>query len=181
MTTNNTRSLMKMLNAMSVEELRTIVAPYLDRRLNENPVGVEVKLSDEPGKSDRYVVVLAMEDGSEKEVKFIDRPSRLFYIYTLLHPKGYQRRSLMKNNYQPLRELYSKLYFSTADAMLKSIEKLGFEQFCNQAVAQSRVAIRKTIANAEPYEIARPQRNMGKTLIPFAANGGVVIIDNTLL
>ena len=121
-----------------------------------------------------------MEDGEELEVKFKDRPSLLIYIYTLLHPQGFQRRSLTVDNYHPLRNLYSELYFSTGDAVLKSIDSLTFDQYFNQAVTQARVAIRNTINDSEDFEIARPQQNNGKTIIDFVANGGEVILPPDL-
>ena len=112
---------MKMLDAMSVEELNDLLMPYMDRRVNPHAIAVEVRLSETPGKGGRYEVLLIMQDGSEKVVKFRDRHSRLVYIYTLLHPQGYLRRSLTKDNYRALRELFSKIYFASAEPLLKAI------------------------------------------------------------
>jgi hypothetical protein len=174
---------MKMLDAMSVEELKNRLAAYMlaDMQLAKKPVAVEVRMSETQDRGGRYDVLLITADGEEMEVMFRDRPARLIYIYTLMHPEGFQRRSLTANNYQKLCDLYSKLYFASAEPMLKSIEKLGFDQYINQAVTQSRVAIRNTIGSATEFEIARPQRNGGRTLVTFAAKGGNVIIDNSLL
>ena len=143
------------------------------------PVAIEVR--EQENSRVRYKVLLIMEDGEELEVKFKDRPSRLIYIYTLLHPQGFQRRSLTVKDYRPLRELYSNVYctFST-DALLKSINSLNFDQYFNQAVSQARVAIRNTINNSKDFEIARPQQNNGKTIIDFVANGGEVILPPDL-
>ena len=152
-----------------------------DMQLAKKPVAVEVRMSETQDRGGRYDVLLITADGEEMEVMFRDRPARLIYIYTLMHPEGFQRRSLTANNYQKLCDLYSKLYFASAEPMLKSIEKLGFDQYINQAVTQSRVAIRNTIGSATEFEIARPQRNGGRTLVTFAAKGGNVIIDNSLL
>ena len=179
MTTNNITTVTKMLNAMSVEELKHHVAPYLEERLNPRAVGVEVRLSETPGRSGRYEVLLIMQDGSEREVKFRDRHSRLIYIYTLLHPQGYQRRSLMANNYKALRELFSRVYYASAEPLMKAIGD-DFDHYFSQAVAQSRWSVRQTITHAEDFEIALPQRHGGKTLVSFAANGGDVIIDSSL-
>lgn len=182
-TTTNTSDIMMMLDAMSVEELKNRLAAYMlaDMQLAKKPVGIEVRLSETPDRGGRYDVLLITADGEEKEVMFTDRPSRLVYIYTLMHPEGFQRRSLTANNYHKLCELYSKLYFVGAEPILKSIDKLGFDQYFNQAVAQARAAIRRTIGPSEDFEIARPQRHGGRTLVTFAANGGNVIIDNSLL
>jgi hypothetical protein len=57
----------------------------------------------------------------------------------------------------------------------------NFDHYFNQAVAQSRRAIRETIGASEQFEIALPQRHGGKTLVSCAANGGHVIIDSSLL
>ena len=172
----------EMLDAMNVEELKNRLAAYMmaDENLVSRPIGVEVRLADTLDRSGRYEVLIVLEDGSEKEVKFHDRHSRLVYIYTLLHPQGYQRRSLRTNNFQALRELFSRIYFESPEPLMKAIGK-NFDQYFSQAVAQSRRAIRETIGASEQFEIALPQRHGGKTLVSCAANGGHVIIDSSLL
>ena len=172
----------EMLDTMSVEELKNRLAAYMmaDENLVSRPIGVEVRLADTFNRSGRYDVLIVLEDGSEKEVKFHDRHSRLVYIYTLLHPQGYQRRSLRANNFQALRDLFSRLYFGSAEPLMKAIGD-NFDHYFNQAVAQSRRAIRETIGASEQFEIALPQRHGGKTLVSCAANGGHVIIDSSLL
>ena len=172
----------EMLDAMNVEELKNRLAAYMmaDENLVSRPIDVEVRLADTFNRSGRYDVLIVLEDGSEKEVKFHDRHSRLVYIYTLLHPQGYQRRSLRANNFQALRDLFSRLYFGSAEPLLRAIGD-NFDQYFSQAVAQSRRAIRETIGASEQFEIALPQRHGGKTLVSCAANGGHVIIDNRQL
>ena len=182
MTTMTTTTIQEMLDTMSVEELKNRLAAYMmaDENLVSRPIGVEVRLADTLDRSGRYDVLIVLEDGSEKEVKFRDRHSRLVYIYTLLHPQGYQRRSLRANNFQALRDLFSRLYFGSAEPLLRAIGD-NFDQYFSQAVAQSRRAIRETIGASEQFEIALPQRHGGKTLVSCAANGGHVIIDSSLL
>lgn len=182
MTTNPIPSIQEMLDAMSVEELKNRLAAYMmaDEKLVSRPVGVEVRMSNTFDKGGRYDVLIVLADGSEKEVKFRDRHSRLVYIYTLLHPQGYQRRSLRANNYQALRELFSKIYFDSAEPLMRAIGS-DFDHYFSQAVAQSRNAIRNAIGRSELFEIALPQRHGGRTLVSCAANGGHVIIDNSLL
>ena len=182
MTTMTTTTIQEMLDTMSVEELKNRLAAYMmaDENLVSRPIGVEVRLADTFNRSGRYDVLIVLEDGSEKEVKFHDRHSRLVYIYTLLHPQGYQRRSLRANNFQALRDLFSRLYFGSAEPLLRAIGD-NFDHYFNQAVAQSRRAIRETIGASEQFEIALPQRHGGKTLVSCAANGGHVIIDSSLL
>jgi hypothetical protein len=87
---------------------------------------------------------------------------------------------LTKNNYRPLCELFSKIYFAAPAPLLKSIGD-HFDRYMHQAVAQSRVAVRKAIGNSESFEIGRPQHHGGKLLVNFAAEKGNVIIDNSLL
>ena len=182
MTTMTTTTIQEMLDTMSVEELKNRLAAYMmaDENLVSRPIGVEVRLADTLDRSGRYDVLIVLEDGSEKEVKFRDRHSRLVYIYTLLHPQGYQRRSLRTNNFQALRDLFSRLYFGSAEPLMKAIGN-DFDHYFSQAVAQSRRAIRETIGHAELFEIGLPQRHGGKTLVSCAANGGHVIIDSSLL
>ena len=181
MPTNTITSVMQMLDTMSVEELKNRLATYMleDKNICPRPIAVEVRMKDMINRQGRYAVLLILEDGSEVEVKFRDRHSRLIYIYTLLHPKGFQRRSLTMNNYQPLRELFSKIYFESDEPLLKAIGN-DFDHYISQAVAQSRRAIRQAAAHAEAFEIALPQQHGGKTLVSFAAQGGDVIIDNSL-
>ena len=182
MNTNNATFIMQMLDAMNVEELKNRLATYMmaDENLVSRPIGVEVRLADTFDRSGRYEVLIILEDGSEREVKFHDRHSRLVYIYTLMHPKGYQRRSLRDNNFQAQRELFSTIYFGSAEPLLKAIGN-DFDHYFSQAVAQSRRAIRETIGASGAFEIALPQQHGGKTLISHADNGGHVIIDNSLL
>ena len=172
-------SVTSLVNAMTDAEVRTRLVEYMsaDERLQPQPVGVEIRLSENRGSS-RYDVLLLLEDGTEKPVKFRDRYSRLVYIYTLMHPEGYQRRFLQNDDYRALRQLYSQLYFTSAERLLKTIGS-KFDQFFNQSVAQSRVAIRRTDSRAHLFEIASPTKHNGRTLIPAAATA--TIIDNTLL
>lgn len=172
----------EMIDAMSVEEMKSRLAAYMiaDETICSRPVGVEVRLSENFSRKGRYDVLLIMEDGSEVEVKFRDRHSRLIYIYTLLHPQGFQRRSLEANNYKALRELFSKIYFKTPEPLMKAIGN-NFNQYLSQAIAQSRVAVKQAAAHTEDFVIAMPTRNGGKTVVNWAAKGGEVIIDNSLL
>lgn len=183
METMTTQNITSMIDAMSVDELRMRLAAYMlaEQQKASQPKAIEVRLSATLDRGGRYDVYLVMENGEEVEVKFTDRYSRLIYIYTLLHPQGYQRRSLEAHNYKQLCDLYRKLYFTSAEPLLRSIDRYGFDQFFCQAVAQSRVAVRKAICTSDEVEIARPQRHNGRTIVTFAANGGNVIVDNSLL
>ena len=172
------------INTMSDDEIRQRLAEYMaaDERYMSPLVAVEVRLGGNNAHC-RYDVLLIAEDGTETEVKFRDRYSRLIYIYTLLHPQGYQRRQVAADNYRALRRLYSQLYFKDSEALLKTIESTDTKrpgQFFNQYVTQSRVAVRRASPLAKSDAIDRPQAHNGRVLIPFAADGGTVIIDNSL-
>ncbi len=171
------------INSMSLEELRLRLAEYMaaDQQLAPRPIAVEVRPSNINNVRCRYDVLLIAEDGQETEVKFRDRCSRLVYIYTLLHPQGYQRRLAAANNYKVLRQLYTMLYFKESDALMKTIESTGFDHFFSHYIAQSRNAIRQATPHAADFAIDRPQSHDGKVLIPFVAQGGTVILDNSLL
>ena len=180
MNNNTPTDIKKLIDTMSVEELRQRLSDYMlaDNQL-PRPVAIEVRLKDKSTKGGRYDVLFIFENGEDVEVKFTDRHSRLIYIYTLLHPQGYQRRSLAKNNYEPLCDLFSTIYFMEPAPLLKSIGD-NFDQYMHQAVAQARVAVRNAIARSEDYVIDHPQRHGGRLLVKFAANKGTVIIDNSL-
>ena len=172
----------KKIEKMSVEELKVRLAEYMnaDVRLMPSLVAVEVRLTETNAANCRYDVLLIDEDGGETVVKFRDRYSRLVYIYTLLHPQGYQRRVPAAKDYRELCHLYSMLYFRDSDALLNTIASTDFDHFLSHYIAQSRNAIRQASSLAEPFAIDRPQSHNGKVLIPFVADGGNVIIDASL-
>ena len=168
--------------SMSLEEIKQRLAAYMaaDEKLTPRPVAIEVRLSDINNTRCRYDVLLIAENGQETEVKFRDRYSRLVYIFTLLHPQGYQRRLASANDYKSLRQLFTLLYFKGSDALLKTIESTNFDHFFSHYIAQSRNAIRQATPHASDFAIDRPQSHDGKVLIPFVAQGGTVILDNSL-
>jgi hypothetical protein len=179
--TTTNEMITNLIESMTVDEMKERLAQYMlaDETVCSRPIGVEVRLKETADRQGRYEVIMLMADDSEVKVKFTDRPSKLIYIYTLLHPEGFQRRSLADNNYRPLRELFCKLYFMSDEVLLKAVEG-NFDQYISQAVAQSRVSIRKAIGHVKDFEIDLPQRNSGRTVINHAAKGGIVIIDNSL-
>jgi hypothetical protein len=172
----------KMIQAMTTDEMKQRLAEYMaaDRQLVPHPVAVEVRPCKITNAKCRYDVLLIAENGQETEVKFRDRYSRLVYVYTLLHPQGYQRRLAAANNYKMLRDLYTMLYFKDSKALMKTIESTGFDHFCSHYIAQSRNAIRQATPHACDFAIDRPQSHDGKVLIPFVAQGGTVILDHSL-
>ncbi len=180
-----TNKIHQLIEKMSVEELKEKLAEYMenDPTLHTPLTAVEVRLCDNVNAKCRYDVILIDEEGSETPVKFRDRYSRLIYIYTLLHPQGYQRRKAADGNYRDLCHLYSLLYFKDSDALLKTIDRTDVTKpghFMAQSIAQSRKAIRQASPFAEQFAIDRPQNHNGKILIPFAAAGGIIILDATL-
>ena len=170
------------IDSMSLEEIKQRLAEYMaaDKTLMPTLVAIEVRPSSINNVRCRYDVLLIAEDGQETEVKFRDRYSRLVYIYTLLHPQGYQRRLAAANNYKALRQLYTMLYFKESDALVKTIESTDFDHFFSHYIAQSRNAIRQATPHASDFAIDRPQSHDGKVLVPFAAQGGTIILDNSL-
>ena len=177
-----TEKIKEMIELMTVDEIKQRLAEYMaaDQQLVPRPVAVEVRLSNINNVRCRYDVLLIAENGQETEVKFRDRYSRLVYIYTLLHPQGYQRRLAAANNYKALRQLFSLLYYRDSDALIKTIDSTDFDHFFSHYIAQSRNAIRQATPHASDFAIDRPQSHDGKVLIPFVAQGGTVILDNSL-
>ena len=170
------------IDSMSLEEIKQRLAEYMiaDQQLTPRPVAVEVRPSTFNNVRCCYDVLLIAENGQETEVTFHDRYSRLIYIYTLLHPQGYQRRLAAANNYKALRQLYTRLYFKEGDALVKTIESNGFDHFFSHYIARSRKAIRLATPHADNFAIDRPHLHNGKVLIPFVAQGGDVIFDSSL-
>ena len=167
------------IDSLGIEELKARLSAYMknDTSLMPHPIAVEVRLSNINNTKCRYDVLLIYEDGKETEVKFRDRYSRLIYIYTLMHPQGYQRRQAATNSYKTLRQLYTMLYFKDGNALVKTVESTGFDHFFSHYIAQSRNAIRQATPYASDFAIDRPQSHDGKVLIPFATNGGTIILD----
>lgn len=177
-----TEKIKKMIEEMTTDEMKQRLAEYMaaDLQLAPRPVAVEVRLSSPNNVRCRYDVLLIAENGQETEVKFRDRYSRLVYIYTLLHPQGYQRRQAAAYNYKALRQLYSMLYFREGNALVKTIESTNYDHFFSHYIAQSRNAVRQATPHSSDFAIDRPQSHDGKILIPFVAQGGTVILDNSL-
>ena len=167
---------------MTDAEIRQRLVEYMesDVRLMPRLVAVQVRLSNGTSGRNRYEVVLIDEDGGETSVKFRDRYSRLVYIYTLMHPQGFQRRAAAANDYRELRQLFSLLYFADSEALVRTIESTGYDHFVSQYVAQSRKALRQSSPQASHFAIDYPQSHCGKLLIPFVAQGGTVILDASL-
>ena len=96
------------IQQMSVEEMQERLAEYMaaDKEWAPKPVAIEVRHRDikDIAGSNIYDVIVLKDDGTEEVLKFDDRYSKLIYIYTLMHPKGYQRRSL-NNQLQGFPEL----------------------------------------------------------------------------
>ena len=170
------------IEKMTVEELRAHLTKYMTNDISLLPpiVAIEVRPSSINNVRCRYDVLLITENGQEPEVKFRDRYSRLVYIFTLLHPQGYQRRLAAANNYKALRQLYTMLYVKESNALIKTINSTDFDHFFSHYIAQSRNAIRQATVHASDFAIDRPQSHDGKVLIPFVAQGGTVILDNSL-
>ena len=177
-----TKKIQEMIELMTTDELRARLVEYMshDQRLLPRLVAVQVRLSQTENKHCRYDVLLIDEEGGETVVEFHDRCSRLLYIYTLLHPQGYQRRQAAANGCKALRQLYSLLYFKDSDALMQTINSAGFDHFVSQCVAQSRKALREASPLAADFAIDRPQAHGGKLLIPFVSEGGNVVIDAPL-
>ena len=170
-----------LIENMSVQELKTRLAEYMtaDKRYAPSPISVEVRKRERQTRSGRYDIILIMDDGSESVVKFKDNPSRLIYIYTLLHPQGYQHYKLERDNFLELKRLYSKVFFKEADHLIKAINN-DFNHFFYQAVAQSRKAIRLASVNSEKFEIAPPKDYNGMSIIPYLSHGEHIVIDSSL-
>lgn len=88
------------IQQMSVEEMKQRLASYMaaDKEWAPKPIAIEVRhrdIKDIIG-TNIYDVIVVKDDGTEEFIQFDDRYSKLIYIYTLMHPKGYQRRSLNK-------------------------------------------------------------------------------------
>ena len=172
------------IHQMSVEEMQQRLAEYMaaDKKWAPKPIAIEVRhrdVNDITG-SNIYDVIILKDDNTEEAIKFEDRYSKLLYIYTLLHPKGYQRRSLNKPEkaFPELASLYRAIFMAYPKRMIASAEK-DFDHMMSMAIAFVRKAIDKMMG-CEELSIGNPRQYNGRTVIPAVYNGLEVIIDSQL-
>jgi hypothetical protein len=172
------------IQQMSVEEMQERLARYMaaDKEWAPKPVAIEVRHRDikDISGSKIYDVIVLKDDGTEEIIQFGDRYSKLIYIYTLLHPKGYQRRSLNKpkQSFPELASLYRAIFMADPERMIASAEK-NFNHIMSMAVAFIRKAFKEKIG-CEGLTIGNPRHYSGRTVIPSVYNGLEVIIDPQL-
>lgn len=172
------------IQQMSVEEMQQRLAEYMaaDKKWAPKPIAIEVRHRDvkDISGTNIYDVIVLKDDNTEEVIKFEDRYSKLVYIYTLLHPKGYQRRSLNKSeqSFPEFASLYRAIFMADPKRMIAAAEK-DFNHMMSMAVAFVRKAIDKMIG-CEELTIGNPRQYYGRTVIPAVYNGLEVIIDSQL-
>ena len=172
------------IEQMSVEEMQQRLAEYMaaDKAWAPKPVAIEVRHRDikDISGTNIYDVIVLKDDGTEEIISFVDRYSKLIYIYTLLHPKGYQRRSLNKpeKEFPELACLYRAVFMADPNRMIAYTAK-NFNHMMSMAVSFIRKAIGKMIG-CEELTIGNPRQYYGRTVIPAVYNGLEIIIDSQL-
>ena len=169
---------------MSVEEMQERLAKYMaaDKEWAPKPIAIEVRhrdIKDITG-TNIYDVIVLKDDDTEEVIKFEDRYSKLIYIYTLLHPKGFQRRSLNKPEkaFPELASLYRAIFMADPERLIAYTVK-DFDHMMSMAVSFVRKAIDKMIG-CEELTIGNPRQYYGRTVIPAVYNGLEVIIDSQI-
>ena len=134
------------IQQMSVEEMQQRLAEYMaaDKEWAPKPIAIEVRhrnVKDING-SNIYDVIVLKDDNTEEVIKFEDHYSKLIYIYTLLHPKGYQRRSLNKPEkaFPELASLFRAIFMADPKRLIAAAEK-DFNHMMSMAIAFVRKAI----------------------------------------
>jgi hypothetical protein len=172
------------IQQMSVEEMQVRLAKYMaaDKEWAPKPIAIEVRHRDikDISGTNIYDVIVLKDDDTEEIIKFDDRYSKLIYIYTLLHPKGYQRRSLNKpeKDFSELACLYRALFLADPKRLIAYTAK-DFNHMMSMAVSFVRKAIDKIIG-CEELTIGNPRQYCGRTVIPAVYNGLEVIIDSQI-
>ena len=172
------------IQKMSVEEMQQRLEEYMkaDKNWAPKPLAVEVRHRDmkDVSGSNIYDVIVLKDDGSEETIRFKDRYSKLIYVYTLMHPKGYQRRSLNKSekDFSELADLYRALFMADPNRMIAYAAK-EFDHMMSMAVSFINKAFEGRIG-CEELSIGNTRHYYGKTVIPAAYNGLEVIIDSQL-
>ena len=174
----------KAIQQMSVEEMQVRLAKYMaaDKEWAPKPIAIEVRHRDikDISGTNIYDVIVLKDDDTEEVIKFEDRYSKLIYIYTLLHPKGFQRRSLNKPEkaFPELASLYRAIFMADPERLIAYTAK-DFNHMMSMAVSFVRKAIDKMIG-CEELTIGNPRQYYGRTVIPAVYNGLEVIIDSQI-
>ena len=174
----------EVIQQMSVEEMQERLAKYMaaDKEWAPKPIAIEVRHRDikDISGTNIYDVIVLKDDDTEEVIKFDDRYSKLIYIYTLMHPKGYQRRILNKPEraFPELASLYRAVFMSSPERMIAYTAK-DFNHMMSMAIAFIRKAIDKMIG-CEELTIGNPRQYYGRTVIPAVYDGLEVIIDSQL-
>ena len=152
------------IEQMSVEEMKQRLASYMaaDKEWAPKPMAIE------------------KDDDTEEVIQFEDRYSKLIYIYTLMHPKGYQRRSLNKpeKDFSELACLYRAVFMADPDRLIAYAAK-DFDHMMSMAVSFVRKVLKKMIG-CEALTIGNSRHYNGRTVIPAVHDGLEVIIDSQL-
>ena len=156
-----------------------------DKEWGPKPIAIEVRHRNVKDVS-RYQYLrcrypLKDDNSTEEVIKFGDHNSKLIYIYTLMHPKGYQRRSLNKpeKDFPELARLYRAIFMANPDRMIAYTAK-DFDHMMSMAIAFVRKAIDKMMGCEEltignPSSVLRSHRHPRRSTM-----GWEVIIDSQL-
>lgn len=181
MTFNIKNSILAQINSMNVDEMKSKLFELLlkeeQRNSNEPACTIIVRknqASDGRGVKGFYDVLIRDYEDMEHEVVFHDRPSKALFVLALINGEGFQRRAIQKNGGKMMMDVWSMLYRSTNANMEKLEEKLTgneFDHWINQAVAQARKAIDKTLEGIDDnkwYRFADPRSNQDMLVVPLA-------------
>ena len=172
------------IQQMSVEEMKQRLASYMaaDKEWAPKPMAIEVRHRDikDISGTNIYDVIVLKDDDTEEVIHFEDRYSKLIYIYTLMHPKGYQRRSLNKpeKDFSELACLYRAVFMADPDRLIAYAAK-DFDHMMSMAVSFIRKVLKKMIG-CEALTIGNSRHYNGRTVIPAVHDGLEVIIDSQL-
>ena len=172
------------IQQMSVEEMKEKLAAYMavDKEWAPKPVAIEVRHRDRDDivGANIFDVIVLKDDDTEEVIKFGDRYSKLIYIYTLMHPKGYQRRCLnnRERNFPELTSLYQTIFMADPDRLVNYAAQ-KFDHMMNMAISFIRKAFRNK-TGLEQLSIGNPRQYNGRVVIPAVFDGLKVILDSQL-
>lgn len=131
-----------------------------------------------------YDIVVYEGNGESNILSFHDRASKLLYVFTLLHPHGFQRRVLGRNNCSDLLALCSVLFGIKACGRIGTKLSNDFDHYISQAAAQSRRAVAESVKNPETAmncSLADPRKTGGNLYIPrVKENVSCVMVDTRI-
>ena len=150
------KSINEQINSLTSSERDSLLFRYmLNERMaevDEPCCKVEMVRNDNVngrGVRGKYDIVIGAKDGSNKVVNFGSRLEKLFYVLAIEHADGYRRDELYSKYRNDLFNLWDKLFNYSNEQLIELLDASDSEHKVSNAVARSRKAVEKAIAQTD--------------------------------